>query len=261
MRREGGARRKEGDQGCTASKALRQPCRKPYSHCLNPPNPTPKKGARGGTLTWWCPCQTAAGPRPSRWGVKGLWLRGRSGALRGGVGGLRRWGKVFGRGSRGPAPARGCGGVGVLGGEAPFQPIPPPTSPTGNPPPPHQQDGKPPHSLPPLPLPPPPKVCAELGLPYREGLVKNRYVGRTFIMPDQVGGGVWVGGVWTGGVGVVRRGVVLRGVVSEGCCSEGCCLEGCCSEGCCSGGVLFGGVLFGGVLFGGGGRERGSTSL
>lgn len=33
--------------------------------------------------------------------------------------------------------------------------------------------------------PPPRKVSAELGLPYREGLVKNRYVGRTFIMPDQ----------------------------------------------------------------------------
>ncbi|PSC75748.1 Amidophosphoribosyltransferase [Micractinium conductrix] len=29
------------------------------------------------------------------------------------------------------------------------------------------------------------QISAELGLPYREGLVKNRYVGRTFIMPDQ----------------------------------------------------------------------------
>eukprot|EP00195_Chlamydomonas_chlamydogama_P011123 CAMPEP_0202893048 /NCGR_PEP_ID=MMETSP1392-20130828/2691_1 /ASSEMBLY_ACC=CAM_ASM_000868 /TAXON_ID=225041 /ORGANISM="Chlamydomonas chlamydogama, Strain SAG 11-48b" /LENGTH=566 /DNA_ID=CAMNT_0049577231 /DNA_START=215 /DNA_END=1915 /DNA_ORIENTATION=- len=29
------------------------------------------------------------------------------------------------------------------------------------------------------------QIAAEMGLPYREGLVKNRYVGRTFIMPDQ----------------------------------------------------------------------------
>ncbi|KAK9814073.1 hypothetical protein WJX72_000317 [[Myrmecia] bisecta] len=29
------------------------------------------------------------------------------------------------------------------------------------------------------------QISAELRLPYREGLVKNRYVGRTFIMPDQ----------------------------------------------------------------------------
>lgn len=29
------------------------------------------------------------------------------------------------------------------------------------------------------------QISAELGLPYREGLVKNRYVGRTFIMPSQ----------------------------------------------------------------------------
>eukprot|EP01024_Parvocaulis_polyphysoides_P002217 TRINITY_DN10710_c0_g1_i1.p1 TRINITY_DN10710_c0_g1~~TRINITY_DN10710_c0_g1_i1.p1 ORF type:complete len:221 (-),score=41.43 TRINITY_DN10710_c0_g1_i1:333-995(-) len=29
------------------------------------------------------------------------------------------------------------------------------------------------------------QISSELKLPYREGLVKNRYVGRTFIMPDQ----------------------------------------------------------------------------
>src|SRR5437879_8579851 len=38
-----------------------------------------------------------------------------------------------------------------------------------------------PHSRPPPAL----QVAAGLGVPYREGFVKNRYIGRTFIMPGQ----------------------------------------------------------------------------